>query len=96
MKEMLFEILKNAGFAFSGGFVGWFFTRKKQDEETNIIKGDVLHKIQDSYRVLVEDMNAKIGDLQNEIQILRKELEECKNNAKQYFQNNGSNKPKKN
>ena len=96
MREILFEIFKNAGFAFSGGFVGWFFTRKKQDEETNIIKGDVLQKIQDSYRVLVEDMNAKIIDLQNEIQSLRKELEECKDNAKQYFENNGPKKPKKN
>ena len=56
----------------------------------------MLQKIQDSYRVLVEDMNAKIIDLQNEIQSLRKELEECKDNAKQYFENNGSKKPKKN
>ncbi len=60
-----------------GGFLGWFFTRKKQAAETDLIQGDVLEKIKDSYRGLLVDINAELYNQKEKIEYLKSKIVEC-------------------
>ncbi len=72
------QIIELIGAVSATGLLGYIVGHKKNNAETKVIEGDALAKIQQSYIQLVQDYNAKFLELDNEIQLLRKELHDCK------------------
>lgn len=68
------EIIKIVGSLGGGGFMGWFFTRKKTNAEA---KGSELENVEQAikiWRETAEKLSNQVNDLRNEVDELRNDL----------------------
>ncbi|SDE79729.1 cell wall anchor protein [Riemerella columbipharyngis] len=58
--EFLQQYISEALTAVIGGFFGWFFTRKKQQEELRASELDNVDKAVRIYREMIEDLSGQL------------------------------------
>ena len=72
--EWLDEAIKIIGSVGGGGFMGWFFTRKKTNAEA---KGSELENVEHAikiWRETAEKLSKRVDELSAEVDELRKDL----------------------
>ncbi len=61
-----------------GSVLTWFLAKRKQDAEVDVIEGSALAAMQEGYRNMIEDTNARLLEQNNRIDNLEKDLQDCK------------------
>ena len=78
--EHIWEIVGYLATAFAGTFFGWFFGRKKENQEIEGLRVQNFDATIDAYKKMyedmIEDLKEKNGELKEEVESLKQELSE--------------------
>lgn len=74
MYEIIQPYLDNAVTGFIGGFLGWFFTRKKLNAEVTTTEIDNGAKVVDLYKSALDDLSVRYEDKYKHVEEMSKNI----------------------